>query len=472
MTVQLLRIVDGPYASANVLLDLSPGVSGYQISDNYTFPPPQATLRKADTPLDDGDLVLDTVYGNRLVNMQLVLPIQASADARNTATSALAEVIQRPSFWLEVKSDGASASRYLRCYRPTDTDLLVRLGGGRWWGDVNLQLEADPFALAAKVTTDVTFDPDTWGWQTVSAVAGDVPTPAVVERRGGASSAGAAQGYMWLGARRRELVPATIPSVALVGTGLALGADATTVTGDGTAYSGNRVDISYSGRVGLGVAGTDLRTSATDVIPAQTDQRNRGGWRVFVRLAASAAPHGIQMRAFVQPYPNSGAGLVGPIVSAALSTGFGWYDTGLVVRVPKENAPVQVGYGDGTNRQLGAVKVFLDTGRVSGSGSTRIDAFMALPADDRLAQLYGHPGSGTVADSTFYDQINGCAWSESSSGGEVTYTTSDPTNWVGGLPMLSPTAPTDLLAIYNSLGVGGTDPVMRLHYWPRYLAVA
>lgn len=462
--VQVLKVTEGPYAAAPVVLDLSPGGSGWQLGDEYDFSPPPVALRTADTPLDDGEQVIDATYGNRQVELKLTMPVQASAAARAAANTALAEAIGRDRYWLEVRPDGASASRWLRCYRYADAQLLARLGQGRYWAELpQLRLVADPFALAERTSVDVSLNPATLAVATAAAVAGDVPTPALVQRIGvgGLNNLGTA----WIAARRRRVHTANPPDSILADT-LTAGVDGSSVA-DALAYGGSRIDITYATRTDLSnpLSGSTFRASiasANVLNPARTDQRNRGTYKVFVRMGASAAQT-VQLRMY------RGA-VYGPVVQRVLGTALAWIDTGFLVQFPVQDSPVSKGYGDATLTPVGGDGLQIDTGRVAGTGNTRIDTFALMPADDALAYTYADPGTGAVVSTDgYFDPINGKAWVEGASGA-MPVLTGGASHWIGGLPVLDPVFQTDLWGVYQ-VPISGSAETVRLHYWPRYLSV-
>lgn len=113
----VVRFVDA-VGSTSVRLDLSPGTGVLQVSgrtgridDGVDFGRPKLTAVTADGALADGDPYVASSYGNVRFALPLAMPTQASMAARQSALTALARELDRPTNVLYVHPDtGDSAS--------------------------------------------------------------------------------------------------------------------------------------------------------------------------------------------------------------------------------------------------------------------------------------------------------------------------------------------------------------------------
>ncbi|HEY9418414.1 MAG TPA: hypothetical protein VIQ30_26930 [Pseudonocardia sp.] len=458
--------IDG--VTPTVRLDLNSQSLGLMVDvDGIDLTPPPLQRSMASTLMVDGELVVASAHGNRLIEIPL-RPLGGTAENVAVTMQALARELARPTNVLKVQLDGMTDPVYFKTYRAPDYDLVLRRFLLNLGTMTTLKLPAEPYALGAVETalSNITVNTNPSAGTNpclmdVTGIKGDWLTPALIRMPTSTVVLGD-NAMSALSTRRRGTVSAT-PFLRELdsGTSLTLGTD--------TTHPGN--DVLYSG-AGSNYARTTFATNAAMVTrlsgniasgSASTDLR--GMYRVFLRCAKSVAGDDIQVRLQWGPTATLVTNATTP---AGGTTARHLIDLGLI-QIPQGADPIFDG-PSGRELSVENMAFILQAQRVSGSGNLQMDCLLLMPADSDfgLAKwMTGASGSDLFIDSGSGNIHfrNGTASVVSSIAPEIS----------GGWPMLQPGQTTRIFFL-DSIGISWSHAFRTIagvyvYYWPRYLVV-
>jgi hypothetical protein len=293
----------------------------------------------------------------------------------------------------------------------------------------------------------------------VTGVIGDVETPLYLSV---SNASPGIEGRTTCIATRRRGNPDNVPFVVQ--------AESMTVSTD-TSFPGNDPLMSGTGNnyARITFATTTTLADRLDLAawPNTTSADLRGTYRCFVRCRHSVAGDLIQVQMLVN---YNGYQYFGPLVACQQVTQIRWVDLGLV-SYPGGTDPVTDGPTGIEIPVLGNASLQFRAARVSGTGNLDVDAFVFVPADDRLSLVAWSFFSGPTAfvvDSgreLVYALTSGVVSGEGAS------------SIAGGLPFVTPQIQQRIFFVPHvgeSQSSYGSDDktattVVTPYYWPRYL---
>lgn len=391
-----VAFVDTIVASPTVRLDLHSASGGWAcLADGTEFRAPELSRVVADSQLADGGVVPSAAYRNRTITLALELSMSLAADTAATFVQALAREIDRPGGNILRYRPDTSTPVFFRTFRSSfdavDWDPFMRRA--------RLTLLAEPFAYGLEEvlsSSTVTNDPAAGSnglFFDITSPKGDVETPLFLMVDAGVVGTGRRRSAFAV--RRRGTVSAT--PLFLQAEAMTLGSNVT-LPGNDAAMSGsgsNYARISYSVDVNM-----VPRLATNTKFPTSGSVDARGTYRVYARIrqpsGTGATVH--QMRI---AWGGADVQVVNDTVTLPVDTGPGaptikMIDLGLV-QIPFGFDPVDKGIS-GVEQAVEGIYLRVDTGRVSGSGTTLdVDYLMFLPADDKV-ELIMWPGTATVND--------------------------------------------------------------------------
>lgn len=463
----IVQFVDSIAASPTVRLDLNTQASNLMVEvSGIDLSPPPKQRALASTLMSDGEQIIASAYGNRIIKLPIKL-LSATTDTGATAMQSLARELARPNNILKVQLDGATSPVFFRTYAAPDYTLsMLRLMLVANTA-MALEIPAEPFALGLKETiasVTVTEDPaagtNPMRWD-ITGVKGDVETPLVLTLPCG-NLYDVGDPISVLAVRRRGTV-ANVPFFVqaesmTLGTDTTLpGADAN-MSGTGSSYA--RTSFSTNANM---IARVSLAT-----FPTVINVDNRGRYRVFalVRRSSATGAIGVQLG-----YTSSSASVLvqNDEVATSLVTARHHIDLGLI-SFPTGLDPVHDGYS-GVELSVKGRYIEVRAERTSGSSSLDIDYLLFVPADDQLALIDWGDALSTT-DEFVIDGTHEMIYTQSTS--DEVYG-SLPSVLAGGFPMVTPNV-TNRVYFIRRTGRGATvtkseTTVIVAAYWPRYLTV-
>jgi hypothetical protein len=458
-------VTDFLTATPTVSLDINSAATGIWVGDGYNIEPPKYTKGYAANSLRHGSTPTNSVAGNRILQIPLVLNT-ADRDAAATAVQNLGLQIATDNF---LKVQFGSTPVFFRTFADPDYAWEVQKTLTQN-SKITLSLEAEPFAYGLRVNAGsftVSNDPANGTNPCrfdITGVTGDVPTPLFMLSTSTGSS-GAPSGLVnkWahIGMRRRG-TPGNYSNVVQA-EGMTQGTGAV-VTADATMSGGSK------SRIGFATATNTLRLSDTFPDNGTAVADARGEYRVYARCALTIGTDTISVQ--LGYGESSGTAVFNDAQSIANVTNPYWVDLGKVP-VPPYSGPVTHGYAGGAQMKvlLGFVGVW--AARTAGTGSLDIDCLYFVPADDRTLIVrfpttdttYAIDGTtpegGSVYSiNTALDTINTIAAPPAITGG-------------GGFPELMPgqTNRIHMLRQVNTTGVGDAltnTTTIQCYYFPRW----
>lgn len=480
MTAATVKFVTA-VGSTTTRLDLSPGVAGLQVGgrgggldSGVDFGRPELRTLTADASSGDGDPYVASGYGNVRFALPLVLPGQATMDARQALLGALARELDRRSNVLFVQADGATAGRWLVTYRHADAATWLRLALRGATEEVTL--DRAPFAYGASQAVTLgtaSGDPEQGTWTfSVPAVLGDVDAPMVLTAFVSSGPAGVPAQKFYVASKARVWPDTTLKYVLAAPDAAISNVASTVVTGAagaaGTAYRWTPPGTGTEAYV----FGGFVPDFVTPPSPAACRELI-GRWRILARIRRSAGGDVFSIRARVRG-ATTGAGTGAllapdPYVFGA-SGGWTYADLGIMGVPVAEMAPLDP-WGDPPQVMAQAVEVYAT--RVSGSGTLDTDHLLALPADGRT--FIGDMGGNTVntvADAVVADGDRNAVYVVRD------YTAARyirsgvlPVGFDGGMLRLSPRYATQVFVVPDAADPGAIGSTLNLvgSYRPRYL---
>lgn len=458
----IVQFVDSIASSPAVRVDLNSVASGLRVlaDGGIDLPLPEIQRAVTSTLLSDGDRIVASAYGNRVVGLVL-RATGSSADVTATTIQTLARELDRVTNILKVQLEGMTAPVFFRTFQASDYTMSVMLAQLARNTQLTLTIPAEPFALGLKQTISaftVAKDPaagtNPCRFDLVSTdVIGDVETPAQIKIVNTAAGMSIRQGIIAVRARG---TPSACPFLVQA-EAMTMGTD-TTVQANNTSFSGagsNFVSCTFA-------TGTAMDERLSTTVPASASVDARGRYRVFLRCKRGTSGSGINVRLTIDGAGTSVA------LPTAFGTGIGILDLGSV-DIPGGMDPVTDGP---TGVQLPASGRFIaiDAERVSGSGTFDIDYMLLVPADYRCAVInYGMPAANAPC---VLDAGRDLIYQLDASG-NVQPPDTPAMYFLGGLPLLTPNVAQRIYFV-QSCGIEGllTAPTtlqVTVAYWPRYL---
>jgi len=183
MSADIIRIVDAPSATPVVRFDFndeSPcGVA------KFSAPPPQLVRTTFQTQARDGANEASSVYGDRVLELDLDLYAESQAVSAATMQKMFRLLSDRNGQWLQYQPVGAPAPVFFRLKRG-DVSSIADIAATAALRELHLTLPAEPFAYGLRVTGSELIDNDpTSATNPMSFVfpeiQGDVTTPLWLE---------------------------------------------------------------------------------------------------------------------------------------------------------------------------------------------------------------------------------------------------------------------------------------------------
>lgn len=466
----ICQFVDAISASPTVRLDLNALTAGVGLmigEEGLDLTPPEMRVLTSPTFLADGEHVIASAAGNRVVGVPLRLfAPAASPDSAATVLQNLGRELDRPTNILKVQLHGMSSPVFFRTIRATGYEMQMMRNMLAHNTAPKLALPADPYAYGLRVDlapVNVSNDPNAANgrFMDITGVQGDVSTPLRVDMSGSTLA-----GRQSLFAVRRRGTPSGAPFF-LQAESMTQGTDttvtgATDATGGGASPSGAASNSSATTFTTNNMTVTRLSTAA---FPSSPTVEARGQYRVFVRVrpGTAAATFSIQLEHGVRGVLNTAR------TTEVTTTTYTMVDLGLI-QLPEGVDPVTDGPGGATLSVVG-VPLELHAQRLSGSGTLVWDYLMFVPADDRQ----GIMSWGTTAPSRFIVDGNARAVYGQDASGRIA-----DVGMVGlsaEFPAVSPGVTNRLVFIRDvSPNPSSSDAIattvgLTCSYWPRYLFV-
>lgn len=368
-------VTDFLTATPTVSLDLNSATTGIFVADGYNIEPPKYVKGYAANSLRHGSTPTNSVAGNRILQIPLVLNT-ADRDAAATAVQNLGLQIATDNF---LKVQFGSTPVFFRTFADPDYAWEVQktlTQNSR----ITLSLEAEPFAYGLRVNAGsftVSNDPANGSNPCqfdVTGVTGDVPTPLfMLATSTGASGAPSGLVSKWshIGMRRRGTPGNYSNVVQAEGMTQSNGAAA---TADPAMSGGNKSRITFSTTTNLLRLNDTFPDNGTATIEA------RGEYQVYARMAKTVAGDTISVQlgygaSSAAPVFNDAVGL--PAVAGPFTILLG------KVPVPPYSDPVSHGYAGGAQLKVLLGFLGLYAARTAGTGFLDVDWLYFMPADDR-----------------------------------------------------------------------------------------
>lgn len=352
MSWPLIKIVDAPSMTANVLWDFNPGVriapGRWTVDESVGFP----------ELLGDVDAI-DPLYGPREIGFtQRIVDTKPNALA---AQSALSRVLLRTDrAWLLWQFNALTKPIWFRTWRPVPDEMVLANVAADTvqdiW-DIKVRIPAEPFAYGERVTQSaqtINNDP-AHGTNpcriVLTAFSGDAPTRL---RIASTASAAVDQNVQWLWSLLSSPIQQT-PMHVTIGTG-----DSFTATNDTAAASAIGSFSGGTGRVTNFATLPGMKERLTQTVSGITP----GRYRMFVRA--------LLIKNTTFQLSGSTSGIVGETVTLAypgvdIVT---WVDLGSFA-IPKQADP------DSTTTV--STLLTLSAGRTAGTGSLSWDSVLLVP---------------------------------------------------------------------------------------------
>jgi len=459
--VAVLRFVDAISASPGVRLNLN-DLSIWNMSAETSFGVPAMRRSMASSMLADGEYVGASAYGNR--ELTLVLNLHSTGDTAATQLQALQRELDRPMNLLQYTPGSVTNSVFFRTFRSSPDSIRF----DPTLKQVRVQLLAEPFALGLRQDLSsviVRNDPALTNglFMDITGIKGDVETPLLIETTRGATyyQRGLALGV------RPKVGSLPYPNIYRQAESLTLLNSTTSV-----------VDVNFSGgnkaRCTFSISTMLTRVSGvfpTPTVPAGAE--NLGTYRVFVRVAKTAALDRVNMRAGLSFESGTRTiyGLTFNIPSSA-GTNAVLMDLGIVSighAFPKTPGYDTVLYRAETLPTLLIEAENLD----SPSGNLDIDYIALVPADYRFGSWSTVSSTTDASARAVIDSVNEMVYGGKATTGATpgVFAETIPSSLTGSFPYVMPGDNRLVMLELGSTSELVAQATVVCRYWPRYLLV-